>query len=151
MQNRILKWEEIETNLAKYKFLFQRFDIIIGINRGGLPLSVMASYLAKKPHGVLSISTYDENNKSTLLEFDNRLSVAQKGPFEKVLCLDDISDSGKSLFVAIKILENLGYKRESIKIFTYYWKKKSLIKPDYYLEIVDNDTWINFPWSLEGK
>jgi len=56
---------------------------------------------------------------------------------ENCIVIDDISDSGKTL---------LKYK-DKYPIATIFCKKKTLVVPDVYLEMVLEEDWINFPWE----
>ncbi len=54
----------------------------------------------------------------------------------KTLIVDDICDSGKTLR---KYKEN--------DTFTIFYKKESQITPKYYSKIINQETWIVFPWE----
>jgi len=54
----------------------------------------------------------------------------------KTLIVDDICDSGKTL---------KEYKDK--ETFTIFYKKEAQIKPTYYSKIINQETWIVFPWE----
>jgi hypoxanthine phosphoribosyltransferase len=57
--------------------------------------------------------------------------------------VDDVSDSGESLKVALEHLNACGAK--AIKTATLYYKPHSIFKPDFF--IVQTEQWIIFPWE----
>lgn len=61
-------------------------------------------------------------------------------PTTGCLLVDDISDSGETLK---KILSQV-----TVDIATMYFKKESIVKPTYFLEVIEQQTWIVFPWEL---
>jgi hypoxanthine phosphoribosyltransferase len=60
-----------------------------------------------------------------------------------VLVVDDVSDTGESLKVAVEHLDVCGAK--AIRTATLYYKPQSIFKPDFF--IVQTEQWIIFPWE----
>jgi hypothetical protein len=60
-----------------------------------------------------------------------------------VLVVDDVSDTGESLKVAVEHLDVCGAK--GIKTATLFYKPQSIFKPDFF--IVQTEQWIIFPWE----
>jgi len=58
-------------------------------------------------------------------------------PRKDSLIVDDIADSGKTL----SKFKNIYY------LATLYYKNKSVVKPDLYYQVVNEKTWIVFPWE----
>lgn len=58
-------------------------------------------------------------------------------PVKNCLVIDDISDTGESL---------IHYKNSDYLIATMFYKKGSLVIPDYW-EFEKNDKWIVYPWE----
>ena len=58
-------------------------------------------------------------------------------------CVDDVADSGKSLVAAVNHIKEMGAKE--IKTATLYYKRHSIIKPDYYIN--ETQSWIVYPWE----
>jgi hypoxanthine phosphoribosyltransferase len=64
---------------------------------------------------------------------------------KKVLIVDEVSDTGKSLkLVKEHIIEDGAAK---IKVATVYYKPWSIVKPDYYEK--ETSRWIVFPWEIK--
>ena len=62
-------------------------------------------------------------------------------PKKGCLIVDDISDSGKTLQAFTQ--------KYDVDIVTMYYKKESVVEPDYYDSIIDSDSWIVFPWEVK--
>ena len=67
------------------------------------------------------------------------VSVAGK----RVLVVDDIADSGKSLQLALNYLQGQG--AAEIKSATLYYKRKSVIQPSFFEKVTE--CWVVFPWE----
>ena len=63
----------------------------------------------------------------------------------RVLLVDDVADSGRTLALAVQLLKDKGADVRSVTIYT---KPSTIIQPDYAWK--DTDLWINFPWSFQG-
>jgi hypoxanthine phosphoribosyltransferase len=68
-----------------------------------------------------------------------QVSVDVRG--KKVLIIDDVADTGKSLAVLMEDLRRKG--SEEVKIATVYYKPWSIVKPEYYMR--ETKKWIIFP------
>ncbi len=119
-------------------------DVLIGVSRGGLvPLRIFADVLDMKKIGILGIQFYKaigKRNKFPEITHDMPLNIEGK----KVLIIDDIADTGKSLITAKEYIEKKGAKE--IRTATLHFKPTSLITPDYYIRITTD--WIIYPWEL---
>jgi len=60
-----------------------------------------------------------------------------------VLFIDDISDEGKSLTYYSTL-------SRCYTTATLFIKKDTAFVPDYYVNEVDRDIWVQFPWELDG-
>ena len=67
-------------------------------------------------------------------------------PCDECLIVDDILDSGNT--VSELIIE---YELKDIKIATIHYKKKSVIAPDFYDVLVQENEWIVYPWEIEKQ
>ena len=63
--------------------------------------------------------------------------------FKSVLIIDDLVDSGKTVDFIVKLFKKEMPKDTMIKVAALYYKKKSIVKPDYYIEATTD--WIVFP------
>ncbi|MEM2757602.1 MAG: phosphoribosyltransferase family protein, partial [Sulfolobales archaeon] len=62
---------------------------------------------------------------------------------KKILIVDDVADSGKTLQIAIELLQLYGPKE--IKTSSIYIKPTTIVVPDFY--VAETDSWIIFPWE----
>jgi hypothetical protein len=65
---------------------------------------------------------------------------------KKILVVDDIADTGKSLITAIKHLKEHN-RPKKLKTATMQYMSESKFKPDYYSEEVTVWTWFIYPWN----
>jgi len=140
-------WDEIYEmllNLAE-KIRGDNFhpDLIIGVCRGGWPPArVMSDLLGNTKLANISVEFYvdvaETKGKPILTQ---PLSTPVKG--KKILILDDVADTGKTLKLVKEHLFSKG--AEQVKIATIYYKPWSIVVPDYYEK--ETRQWIVFPWE----
>jgi hypoxanthine phosphoribosyltransferase len=139
-------WEQIYAMLLDlaHKIQYDKFgpDIVLGVSRGGLAPARVLSDLLESPIAKVKVEFYSgvaERKKEPLIT--EPVSVDVKGM--RVLVVDDVSDTGKSLrLVKAHLLEHgVG----DLKTATLYNKPWSITLPDYYEETTSD--WIVFPWE----
>jgi len=118
-------------------------DIIVGIARGGwIPARLLAAFYGNRRTANIKIEFYNNTTRAT----DNPIitqEISEKVEDKIVLIVDDVADSGKSLMAAIEHIKEMGAKE--IKTATLYYKKHSIIKPEYYIK--ETKAWIVYPWE----
>lgn len=117
-----------------------KFKTIVAVGKGGLPLGVKLSNVFGLPLKIIEASSY-KNKKQKELCVEQFNPIMWENP---ILLVDDIADSGNTLKYVKEQLEVWGKK---VTTLTLFLKPKSIIKPDYYLGIAPNKTWVNFPWE----
>jgi len=105
---------------------YNSIDSILALPRGGLPIGVHLAH----HFGLENISTNVDDYFYTQIE-------------EKVLVVDDICDTGKTLRDTVKILKM--HDMEFIKTAVLYHKPHAKFTPDIYVK--ETDEWIVFPWE----
>jgi len=120
-------------------------DIIVGVSRGGWPPARVMSDLLNNPNlanvrAEFYLGVAETKNEPTLTQC---VSVAVEG--KKVLVVDEVADSGKSLKLVKEHIIQQGAK--DVRIATVYYKPWSIIKPDYYEK--ETSLWIVFPWETK--
>lgn len=115
---------------------------IIGISRGGLTL---AHFLAealdiRRLFSINSIS-YSEKEKLNSIEI---FGIPELKDEKRVLVVDDISDSGRTLQEVMRILRD-SYTDIDFETLTLFYKESSIFKPTNYIH--QTDEWIEFFWS----
>jgi len=120
-------------------------DTIIAISRGGLvPSRLLSDSLNVPVLYTIRISFYSSVGvRMEKPEVTQPLSVNIKG--KKILIVDDISDSGKSLELAEKYSKELN--PAEIKTATIHYKPGSIFKPDFFVSTTES--WVIYPWEHE--
>ena len=120
-------------------------DIIVGVSRGGWPPARVLSDLLDNPNlANVKVEFYlgvaETKGEPTLTQ---PVSVNVAG--NKVLVVDEVADTGKSLKLIKEHLAKEG--ATEVKIATIYYKPWSIITPDYYAR--ETSRWIVFPWEVK--
>lgn len=140
-------WDKIYeflVNLAE-KIREDKFkpDVIVGVSRGGWPPARVMSDLLENPE-IANVKAefylgVAETKGEPLITQPVSVSVRNK----KVLLMDDVADTGKSLRLVRAHLKEKG--AAEVKIATIYYKPWSVVIPDYYEK--ETRSWIIFPWE----
>jgi len=142
-------WNKIYDSLLnqsqKIQKQTEKIDLILGISKGGLiPARILADFLQVSEIITIQAKFYtgiaQTHDEPIIIQ---PLTVNLSG--KKILIVDDIADTGKSLKIVIEHLESLGITE--IKTATLYLNNRSVIKPDFYEEITDK--WVVFPWEIK--
>jgi hypothetical protein len=147
-EREILGWEEFGTasrSLAR-NVVDSGFepDLVIAIARGGLLLAGAIAYaLDTKACGALNVEFYTGTDARLpepvlLPPMLDEPAVAGK----RVLLVDDVSDSGRTLALVVQLLEATGAE---IRTACLYVKPRTVFMPDYVWR--STSSWIAFPWS----
>ncbi|MGN6503801.1 MAG: phosphoribosyltransferase [Pseudolysinimonas sp.] len=124
-----------------------RPDAIVAIARGGLVLAGALGYaLDVKMLGSLNVEFYTGveerlDEPVVLPPTLDRDALAGK----RVLLVDDVSDSGRTLALVLALLRAGGGE---VRTVCLYSKPGTVQRPDYVWRTTPN--WIMFPWSAEG-
>lgn len=121
-------------------------EIIIAVARGGLVAAGALSYaLGVKLSDAINVEFYTDVH-TTLPDpilLEPMLDVASISG-RKLLVVDDVADSGRTMKLVLEILREQGAEVRSAVL---YEKSVSVVKPDYTWR--HTDEWIVFPWSAE--
>lgn len=147
VQYEIPTWNQIYDMLLTQAEQIQGFkpDLIVGIARGGLiPARILTDMLETPLLATIEVEFY-LGIAQTKAEPTLKQSLTTPVRCKKILLVDDIADTGKTLQLAKSHLQNLG--ASEIKIGTLYLKPQSLTKPDFYEKQTSN--WVIFPWDTK--
>ncbi|AEQ07370.2 phosphoribosyltransferase [Corynebacterium pseudotuberculosis] len=121
-------------------------EIIVAVARGGLvPAGALSYSMGVKLSDAINVEFYTDVNETlpdpVLLEplLDTN---SIKG--RRILVVDDVADSGRTLQLVLQLLESHGAEVRSAVI---YAKSRSVVSPTYIWK--HTDEWIVFPWSAE--
>ena len=140
-------WEkiyELLLNLAsKIRKANFKPDVIVGISRGGWPPARIMSDLLENPELANVKAEFYLGVAKTKSEpvITQPVSVPVHG--KKVLIVDDVADTGKSLRLVRLHLREQG--ATDVKIATIYYKPWSVVTPDWYERKTSH--WVIFPWE----
>ena len=119
-------------------------DAFLSVARGGLTLShLMSQAMNQRDVFTINSISYDRKNQKDSIEIFN---IPDLKSYKKVLIIDDIVDSGKTMIEIFKIL-NEKFPNTEFKLATLFYKKTALIKPDFYIK--QTDIWIEFFWEVD--
>lgn len=129
-------------------------DIIVAIARGGLlPAGAISYAMGVKLIGTMNVEFYTDVHETLpepvllppLMDVSNLQG-------KRVLVVDDVADSGKTLQLVMQIINEKGLSLDGgepvkvdAKCAVIYHKPRSVIVPDFMWK--QTDKWINFPWS----
>ncbi len=140
-----LNWEATLHYCEELAASAKRFkpDMIVGLSRGGLvPARILSDIMEVHDIGILGVSFYKGIGKTAESpRITQELTMDVKG--KRILIVDDVADTGKSLLVAKDYLMRKGAKE--IKVATLHFKPRSEFKPDYYAETTS--AWVVYPWE----
>ena len=126
--------------------------VLVGIMRGGAQIIDILSRIFKLPTAYIVIQSYSgkgtEDKQGELIFAREISSIASEKDFEKVLLVDDLSDTGLTLNKSIDWLKKYEPVKNYIKDIktACLWKKKSSkFNPDYCPVMLNSDPWIVQP------
>ncbi len=120
-------------------------DWLVGISRGGLvPVRLLSDRLDISNVSIVRIEFYKTIGETRdFPRVTQPLQVDVKG--KRVLLVDDVADTGRSLAVAKEHVKRAGAKE--VKIAALHYKPKSMVRPDFYISTTE--AWIIYPWEVE--
>jgi hypoxanthine phosphoribosyltransferase len=120
-------------------------DVIVGLTRGGwVPARVLSDSLEIHALATVGVEFYlgvSETISKPVLTQGVSLDVRGK----KVLLVDDVTDTGGSLRLAVEHLEQRGVGE--VQVATVYRKPLSVITPEFYEK--ETQCWVVFPWEVK--
>ena len=126
--------------------------VLVGIMRGAAPIIDILSRIMKLPIAYIVIQSYSgegmEDKQGQLMFAREISSLANEKDFNRVLLIDDLSDTGLTLNKSIEWLKGYGPTKNYIKEVktACLWKKKSSsFEPDFCPIRLDSDPWIVQP------
>lgn len=146
----ILHWDEVglaarelATTIVESGFTP---DVVLAVARGGLlPAGALTYALGVKLTDTINVEFYTDIEKTLpdpilLAPMLDTSSISGK----RVLVVDDVADSGRTLNLVIELIERFG---ADVRSAVLYSKPTSTIEPDFVWR--HTDRWIVFPWSAE--
>ena len=126
--------------------------VLVGIMRGAAPIIDILSRILKLPIAYIVIQSYSgkgmEDQQGQLVFAREISSLANNEDFNRVLLIDDLSDTGLTLNKSIEWLkkyEQIKNQIQEIKTACLWKKKSSSFTPDFCPIRLNNDPWIVQP------
>ena len=151
----IIKFDEYLDTVEKLALtISQNYQptVLVGIMRGAAPIIDILSRILKLPTAYIVIQSYSgsgiENKQGELIFARDISSIASNTDYERVLLVDDLSDTGLTLNKSIEWLKQYEPVKNYIKEIktACLWKKKSSsFTPDFCPIRLNSDPWIIQP------
>ena len=151
----IIKFDEYLDTVEKLALTISenyKPTVLVGIMRGAAPIIDILSRILKLPTAYIVIQSYSgsgiENKQGELIFARDISSIATNKDYERVLLVDDLSDTGLTLNKSIEWLKQYEPVKNYIKEIktACLWKKKSSsFTPDFCPVMLKNDPWIIQP------
>lgn len=143
---RYIGWSEYgnlaEALAEKVRAAGKKFDLVVGVARGGIPVSMVVSDHLNVKVDFVNVKSYGGIGKRTTPKILSTLT--ENIERKDVLLVDDLVDQGDTLsFLTRYLSEQKPRSLETAVLFKKPWSKTA---PDYYLESVSE--WIVFPFEL---
>ena len=126
--------------------------VLVGIMRGAAPILDILSRILKLPIAYIVIQSYSgkgmEDKQGQLMFAREISSLAENKDFDKVLLVDDLSDTGLTLNKSIEWLKNYEPTKDyinEVKTACLWKKKSSTFEPDFCPVKLNSDPWIVQP------
>ena len=127
------------------------FNQIVCIAKGGLRVGDILARIFDVPFAVMSVESYHGDgvkDEQGQIVFGNSLAKTTPNLGNKVLLVDDLADSGRTLEKCVRWLEHYeGFFIDDLRTATLWTKGLSTFTPDYFVEFLPNDPWIHQPFE----
>lgn len=135
-------------------------DFIVGVWRGGTPIGIAIHEFFEvlgidSDHIAIRASSYSDidNQKDEIEILGMEYLLGALSKEHKVLFVDDVFDSGRTIQAIIALLKNemADACPEDIRVACPYFKperNQTALKPDYFLHVTKD--WLVFPHELKG-
>ncbi|MCF6339825.1 MAG: phosphoribosyltransferase [Sulfurimonas sp.] len=133
-----------DTNSLITQIQNSKFDVIIGIARGGLILThALAEGLNIRNIKTIRAELYDKTNKRDKINIFDKCNLEG---VKKVLIVDDIADSGETL-KSVTVSLQKDFPEVEFQSVTLFYKKISIIEPTFWIN--ETTEWIDFFWERD--
>jgi uncharacterized protein len=153
-----VSWDEYHQKIEQLAVQIHQsgwqFNQIVCLAKGGLRIGDVLARLYDLPLAILSTASYSsdspgdlQNQRSTLV-FSQDLTKTTAHLGSHVLVVDDLVDSGVTLKKTLPWLDRkYGFYIEEVRTAVLWYKACSVIKPDYYVDHLQDNPWIHQPFE----
>lgn len=141
-----LSWRDLEENTyllsQKIKKHKEKPDLIVAVARGGLTIAQLLTDFLKLPITSFTVVSYRDLQQESIPKITFKIGNQLHG--QKILLVDDISDTGKTFERGISYLKELGAPK--IITASLLIKPWTTFIPDFYVQ--KTDKWVIFPYEI---
>ncbi len=124
------------------------FDTILCLSRGGMRPGDFFSRVYNMPLAILATSSYREARGTVQSSLDIADCITGVTNLKgKVLLVDDMVDSGKTIREVMAHLKVRYPAITEIRVAVLWYKAHSILKPDWYVEYLEDNPWIHQPFE----
>lgn len=148
-----LSWDDYHCAIERLVALVHQsgwhFDQVLALARGGLRPGDVFSRVFKVPLAVLSTSSYREEfgTQRGTLNIARHITMPTGSLAGRVLLIDDLVDSGITLDRVQHHLRTHFPDITEVRSAVLWYKACSTIRPDYFLEYLEDNPWIHQPFE----
>ncbi len=126
-----------------------QFDTILCLARGGMRPGDILSRIFDKPLAIMSTSSYraQAGTQQGRLDIAHYITTPRGEIAGKVLLVDDLADTGKTLAAVIEQLRTNYKPITELRSAVIWTKGLSAIKADYSIESLPTNPWIHEPFE----
>lgn len=127
-----------------------RFDSLLCLARGGMRVGDLFSRVHDMPLGILATSSYRADAGKVQGDLDIATYITTTGGeiSGKLLLVDDMVDSGKTIVKVIEHLKRAYPAVTEVRVAVLWWKSHSVLKPDYWVDYLEDNPWIHQPFEV---
>ncbi|AFY39544.1 phosphoribosyltransferase [[Leptolyngbya] sp. PCC 7376] len=156
MVDRVISWTEYHQTIEKLAEQIQtsgwEFNQILCLAKGGLRVGDILARIFDQPLAILNVSSYggNDNRQQSQIRFAEHLTnFGELG--DRLLLVDDLVDTGVSLERTLDWLQNYAPHLIEIRTAVLWYKARSHAKPDYFVEYLEHNPWIQQPFEHYEK
>jgi len=148
MEKRKVNYEVIDFLSRALAFRFKlngrEFSHVVGVSRGGLLPAKIISYILDAQFLSYGVSTYNGNKQTENLNITQGIDFDSLPPDSRILIVDDKCDTGNTIDHIKSVIDN---RFEYVRYAAVFAEKRAVKKVDHYSVLLNDYTWITFPWE----
>lgn len=142
-----LSWKDLEEQVfllsKEIKKSKEKLDLIVAVARGGLTIAQLLTDFLQLPITSFTVVSYRDLQQESIPKITFKIGSQLND--QRILLVDDISDTGKTFERGIEYLKELGAKK--IKTASVLIKPWTTFVPDFYVQ--KTDRWAIFPYEIK--
>jgi uncharacterized protein len=150
-----ISWTEYHKKIEQLAIKIRRsqwqFDTIVCLAKGGLRIGDILCRIFDRPLAILAVASYGGLHKQTRgkIIIAEHLTAVENDLGKKILLVDDLVDSGVSLQKTSKwLIKKYPDSIEEIRSAVIWYKKCSIVAPNYYIDYLPTNPWIHQPFEI---